>query len=381
MTDNQKKYWDELKAKHPEALLLLRCGDFYEAYCEDAKECAKILGITLTWRTPTMRHKPGDYSDAMAGFPHYALDSYLPKLIRAHKRVAICDPLPAPKETNKRKSETKNSETMKQKAADLIGKTIFVANTTNKFVIKSYDGDKLMTEFSMDGKQPIPCPLMMSQLRTMVEQGKYIIGEGDAAPASTDEVEEVTDVQPRKPASAPKAEKPKAEKPKAEKPKAEKPKTEKPKAGKYTFKTYTRPTSEGGTKTLGRIDGFVEGDELLDRAMADKLHASPMSDRQKDGSKVWWLSFGRRYVEAGRKVCDALNAGKSITELQAIVDAQTSENHAAAEVKRQEREARKNTAAAPKGKTYTEAEVADLIARVIKGDEEAMRIVNDLKAA
>lgn len=381
MEQKMIKQWQDLKAKHPEAVLLFRCGDFYEVYNEDAAECAKILGITLT------THKDGG---SMAMFPHYALDSYLPKLVRAGKRVAICDPLPEPpgKETNKRKSETKNSETMKQelKAADLIGKTIFVANTSNKFVIKSYDGDKLMTEFSMDGKQPIPCPLMMSQLRTMVEQGKYIIGEGDAAPASTDEVEEVTDVQPRKPASAPKAEKPKAEKPKAEKskaekPKTEKPKTEKPKGGKYTFKTYTRPTSEGGTKTLGRIDGFVEGDELLDRAMADKLHASPMSDRQKDGSKVWWLSFGRRYVEAGRKVCEALNAGKSITELQAIVDAQTSENHAAAEAKRQEREARKNTAAAPKGKTYTEAEVADLIARVIKGDEEAMRIVNDLKAA
>ena len=81
-----------MKEKHPEALLLFRCGDFYETYCDDAVEAARILGITLT------RRNNGAATGAeMAGFPHHALDTYLPKLIRAGKRVAICDQLEDPK--------------------------------------------------------------------------------------------------------------------------------------------------------------------------------------------------------------------------------------------------------------------------------------------
>ena len=81
-----------MKEKHPDALLLFRCGDFYETYCDDAVEASRILGITLT------RRNNGASSGAeMAGFPHHALDTYLPKLIRAGKRVAICDQLEDPK--------------------------------------------------------------------------------------------------------------------------------------------------------------------------------------------------------------------------------------------------------------------------------------------
>lgn len=97
------KQFRMLKEKHPDALILFRCGDFYETYDVDAKEVSQILGITLIWRTQSMRHYPGDYSDAQAGFPHHALDTYLPKLIRAGKRVAICDQLEMPK-TKKKKS-------------------------------------------------------------------------------------------------------------------------------------------------------------------------------------------------------------------------------------------------------------------------------------
>ena len=87
----------DLKAKHPDALLLFRCGDFYETYCEDAVTAAQILGITLTKRN----NGAGVKGDEMAGFPHHALDTYLPKLIRAGKRVAICDQLEDPKLTKK----------------------------------------------------------------------------------------------------------------------------------------------------------------------------------------------------------------------------------------------------------------------------------------
>ena len=86
-----------LKAKHPDALLLFRCGDFYETYSEDAIIASQILGITLTRRNNAYNSK----GDEMAGFPHHALDTYLPKLIRAGKRVAICDQLEDPKLTKK----------------------------------------------------------------------------------------------------------------------------------------------------------------------------------------------------------------------------------------------------------------------------------------
>ena len=95
LTPMMKQFFD-FKAKYPEALLLFRCGDFYETYCEDAVIASRILGITLT-------HRNNGYNkgDEMAGFPHHALDTYLPKLIRAGKRVAICDQLEDPKLTKK----------------------------------------------------------------------------------------------------------------------------------------------------------------------------------------------------------------------------------------------------------------------------------------
>lgn len=95
LTPMMKQFFD-LKAQHPEAILLFRCGDFYETYCQDAVEASAILGITLTRRS-----NGGDSPTEMAGFPYHALDNYLPKLIRAGRRVAICDQLEDPKLTKK----------------------------------------------------------------------------------------------------------------------------------------------------------------------------------------------------------------------------------------------------------------------------------------
>lgn len=97
LTPMMKQFFD-LKAKHPDAVLLFRCGDFYETYCEDAVTASRILGITLTRRG---NGAGGRTETEMAGFPHHALDTYLPKLIRAGKRVAICDQLEDPKLTKK----------------------------------------------------------------------------------------------------------------------------------------------------------------------------------------------------------------------------------------------------------------------------------------
>ena len=96
ITPMMKQFFD-LKAKHPDAILLFRCGDFYETYAEDAVEAADILGITLTKRNNGRENE----STAMAGFPYHALDTYLPKLVRAGRRVAICDQLEDPKLTKK----------------------------------------------------------------------------------------------------------------------------------------------------------------------------------------------------------------------------------------------------------------------------------------
>ncbi|WP_317190957.1 DNA mismatch repair protein MutS [Bacteroides nordii] len=95
LTPMMKQFLD-LKAKHPDAVMLFRCGDFYETYSTDAIIAAEILGITLTKRA----NGKGKTIE-MAGFPHHALDTYLPKLVRAGKRVAICDQLEDPKMTKK----------------------------------------------------------------------------------------------------------------------------------------------------------------------------------------------------------------------------------------------------------------------------------------
>ncbi|MEM9023109.1 MAG: DNA mismatch repair protein MutS, partial [Bacteroidota bacterium] len=88
------KQYNAIKGKHPDALLLFRVGDFYETFGSDAITAANILGIVLT-----KRKNGAAASIELAGFPHHSLDTYLPKLVRAGQRVAICDQLEDPKQT------------------------------------------------------------------------------------------------------------------------------------------------------------------------------------------------------------------------------------------------------------------------------------------
>lgn len=106
LTPMMKQFFN-MKRQHPDALLLFRCGDFYETYGDDAIEGSRILGITLTKRN----NGANSGETAMAGFPHHALDTYLPKLIRAGKRVAICDQLEDPK---KKREELKGKKGLSQ---------------------------------------------------------------------------------------------------------------------------------------------------------------------------------------------------------------------------------------------------------------------------
>ena len=88
------KQYNQIKSKHPDALLLFRVGDFYETFGEDAKRAATVLGIVLAKRA----NGAASFVE-LAGFPHHSLDTYLPKLVRAGMRVAICDQLEDPKAT------------------------------------------------------------------------------------------------------------------------------------------------------------------------------------------------------------------------------------------------------------------------------------------
>lgn len=322
-----------LKSKHPDALLLFRCGDFYETYDADAKECAKVLGITLTKRND---------GKVMAGFPHHALDTYLPKLIRAGKRVAICDqldPPPTPRvkrgvtetinTTNNSKSET-TMETKNMTAQDYVGKTINVKDSTNYYVVKSADGETLQTEMHM-GDRVMPCPMPMPLLNKMLEAGKYIIGA--AAPATAEPVAEQPKPvaeQPTAQTVSPKPTEPKKSKrqtkpTKSEQPKpirsVEKPETKAKESGKLRYETYTNKKG----KTCARIVGFAEGDAMLERANAERIHASSTYERDKKGVKHYMLIFGPRYADAAKEVCQALNEGKTLDDCQAIIDQATEE--------------------------------------------------------
>lgn len=99
------KQYNDLKQKHPDALLLFRCGDFYETYKEDAVKASNILDITLTKHSKRMDEEGKPLK--MAGFPYHALDTYLPKLIRAGERVAICDQLESPRQKTSQQEENK----------------------------------------------------------------------------------------------------------------------------------------------------------------------------------------------------------------------------------------------------------------------------------
>lgn len=110
------KQYNDLKQKHPDALLLFRCGDFYETYKEDAVKASNILGITLTKHSKRMDEEGKPLK--MAGFPYHALDTYLPKLIRAGERVAICDQLESPRQKTSQLEE--NKQEAKQEVKEVV---------------------------------------------------------------------------------------------------------------------------------------------------------------------------------------------------------------------------------------------------------------------
>lgn len=278
------------------------------------------------------------------------------------------------------------------KPAELIGKKIVIKNTNNYYVVTAVEGDVVKTEFHM-GDVVKPVPLNARTLENFFASGVWTIeGEETAkATTATDDVEEVSDVQPTKPepkVEEPKATKPKTEpKPKAEKPKAAskreesgagtsstereqtshasgkaEPKTEAPKGGQYIYETYT--TSKG--KTGAKILGVSESDAAYQQAAV--IHASGSYTKDKDGKKHFYLCFGPRYTKAAESICKVLNSAKSeeqkMEECKLIV-AQATEERA------QQREERK--ASAESEKTYTAKEVEQVVRKAFGALADAMK--------
>jgi DNA mismatch repair protein MutS len=152
-TPLMKQYF-EIKAKHPDAILLFRCGDFYETFSTDAIVAADILGITLTRRA-----NGSAKSVELAGFPHHALDTYLPKLVRAGMRVAICDQLEDPKLTKK---------LVKRGVTELVTPGVSYSDTTlnhkeNNFLASVYFGKQIIGVAFLD-----------------ISTGEFLVAEGNA---------------------------------------------------------------------------------------------------------------------------------------------------------------------------------------------------------
>lgn len=310
-------------------------------------------------------------------------------------------------------SETKNEEVMAQNmtAQDYVGKTIVVNGSDVKYVIKSVDGDKLMTDFIM-GDRTMPCPVPMSQVESMVEAGKWTIegseeptatetkaedvkSEATATedPTATEEVEEVIDEPEPAPAQTVKM-KTEMPKDKAEE-KATKSKPQKPQAkaksdtshqhSALKYETYT--TKKG--KTGAKIVGFNETDAAY--LAGPELHGSKAWENDKQGNKTFCLLFSHRYAKAAEDVCKALNAGKSVADCQAIIDGCTEERAQRREEWRARRDARDNAATnegeatATTEKLYTEAEVRKAFATLAEASgvdvKEFEPIIEAMRAA
>lgn len=263
--------------------------------------------------------------------------------------------------------EQKTSETMTQNVngADFIGKTIVVVNNEKiKYVIKGVDGDKFVTDFIMDGRPAMPCPVPMEQLTKMVDAGTWKIdGEATATTAAeepaateTEEVEEVQDVQPEEPNAETVKMKPEPKAKKSE-PKAKAKSDTSHQHSALKYETYT--TKKG--KTGAKIVGFNETDAAY--LAGPELHGSKAWENDKQGNKTFCLLFSHRYAKAAEDVCKALNAGKSVADCQAIIDGCTEERAQRREEWRARRDARDNAttnegeATAATEKLYTETEV------------------------
>ncbi len=256
----------------------------------------------------------------------------------------------------------------KVNAAELIGKKICIKGASNYYKVVSVEGEQVITEFYMGSCNPKEVPFTQQMFDNFMASGAWVVEGADeepkaAAAEETVDVKMTDDVKATQPKDKAEEQKPKAAKPKTEpKPKTAKAKTEpKPKAdapksngGQYTYETYT--TSKG--KTGAKILGVSENSACYMQASA--IHASGTFSKDANGEKHFFLCFGPRYAEVAKKVCEMLNAGKSIADCKAVVDKVT------------EQRAQKREEYKAKGKTYTIKEVEQVLRKAFGALANAM---------
>ena len=298
-------------------------------------------------------------------------------------------------DNNQNNSEDKVMANETMKVADLIGKS--VCNGNAKYVIKSVDGDKVTVDFAMGDNAAKEMNMKAEQIEKLL-QGGWTVSDGTQEPtekkADGGSQKAEKKAEKKVDGGSQKAEKKadggsqKAEEPETSNVKPEtsnvKPET---KTGKLVYSAYTNKKG----KTCAKVSGFAETDAAYQKEAAASLHGSATYENTKQG-RVNFLLFGPRYAEVAKTVCQMLNEGKTVADCQAVVDAATEERKQKREERKQKREAyrqeregrdRQPSDINPQtssGKVYTEAEVADLMRRVIAGDKEAMAIVNAMAA-
>ena len=388
LTPMMKQFYD-LKAKHPTAIMLFRCGDFYETYEQDARICANVLGITLTFRDL------GEHID-MAGFPCHALDTYLPKLIRAGHRVAICDQLEDPKLTKKLVKR------------GITEQTTTATNNQNNNHQTTENNMKLNLSNSKNENQNVQNAQVNNQSLT---PSPSPVGEGSVAPikvaqdivdADFEEVkpEPVTDEQPKKVTLKRKVAEPISEEVNEEisaisasssTSEAAKPMTAGNNLPRVTFSTYK--TKKGDTAP--QIIGFSGEDDPRYKAVKESGAKWVSAGWKKDlnGNKVYILLFGVRYMDVAKALAGAYNTAdvnawhRAEDACMAIYEQAQRDGKARWEAKKAAWAEKKAEKAAQKAadeqakRCYTKEDVAAMLADVLAGKDVPEEIKALLKAA
>ena len=369
-----KQFYD-LKEKHPTAILLFRCGDFYETYEQDACICAKVLDITLT------KAEDGTH---MAGFPHHALDTYLPKLVRycyqpesIMKRVAICDQLEPPKPTKK----SAMSELINNLTTNNPNNNPQTTNTTMKLSINNQNNESANVVNNPAAQAVSAEPIRDAEAVEVTEPAAA------AEPADKSAKGDKAVTLKRKAASkrgqsgagsdSAEREQARPEARVAIKRKKSEPAAEQPATSQYSIAPYTNKQGETGYFLFG----FTSQEEA--KGLADRMAKSVREGfRYESHTRFDVVAFPPRYVEIAKQVCDALNKGDqaAMARLAAatfdIYSGVVTESKAKREAERKERkeaEAKAKAAQLAKVKKqnglYSKEDVANLLADVLEGKD------------
>jgi hypothetical protein len=363
------KQFKELKEKRPDALLLFRSGDFYEAYEQDALDVVKILGTALS------KSRAAGNAYDMVGFPHYALDAYLPKLVRAGKRVAICDqinltPDPSPKgegsDNNDNSINNSNSEDKTMKTNETIESKRSAQSDAcqNKNVQDAQVNNQVTTEADVAEVNDIMPKVTPSSKATTVplsDHGTMVIG---GVPRAKKEAE-----KPQTSALAPQA--------------STSPQT--------SYRVVLVPAKDGGE--WPKLYGFAS--EQAAAGMVEKMAKSIRNswDRDERNEKRFYIKGGKKYCVVFQQLCDALNKGdqaaidKACKASVAVYEGAVADGKAEREERKAQREAEKTaknkpSAARPEPqKEYSKEDVAAMLRKVLAGGDVPKDIEKLLKAA